>query len=104
MSWIVLVLSGLLEAVWATALARSDGFSRLGPTVVFAVALVASMGGLTFALREVPLGTGYTVWVGVGAATTVAVAMVTGAEPASAPRILLLMGLVGCIAGLKVLD
>ncbi|GIG29654.1 DMT family transporter [Cellulomonas marina] len=101
MSWVVLVLSGVLEAVWATALGRSEGFSRLGPSVVFGVALVLSMGGLAYALREIPVGTGYAVWVGIGAVLTVAWAMATGAEPVSVVRVLLLAGIVGCVVGLK---
>ena len=101
MSWIVLVLSGLLEAVWATALSRSEGFSNLVPSIVFGVALVASMGGLAFALRDLPVGTAYAVWVGIGAATTVAWAMATGAEPVSVVRVLLIAGLIGCVIGLK---
>lgn len=102
MSWIVLVVAGLLEAVWATALSRSDGLTRLTPTLVFAVALVASMGGLAVAMRDLPLGTAYAVWVGIGAATTVAYAMLTGAEAVSVVRLLLIVGLVGCVIGLKV--
>jgi quaternary ammonium compound-resistance protein SugE len=102
-SWLVLVLSGVLEAVWATALGRSEGFSRLGPTVVFAVAVVASMVGLAYAMRELPVGTSYAVWVGIGAALTVAYAMATGDEPASVVKVLLLLGIVGCVIGLKVL-
>ena len=101
MSWLVLVLSGLLEAAWATALGRSAGFSRLVPSVVFAVALVASMAGLAYALRTLPVGTAYAVWVGIGAATTAAVAMATGAESVSLVRIALLAGIVACVAGLK---
>ncbi|MFI2486755.1 DMT family transporter [Promicromonospora kroppenstedtii] len=101
MSWIVLVLSGLLEAVWATALSRSEGFSNVVPSIVFGVALVASMGGLAFALRDLPVGTAYAVWVGIGAATTVAWAMATGAEPLSVVRVLLIAGLIGCVIGLK---
>ena len=101
MAWLVLILSGSLEAVWATALGRSDGFSRLGPSVVFAVALVASMGGLAFALRDIPVGTGYAVWVGIGAALTVAYAMVSGDEPVSVLKIALLAGLILCVVGLK---
>ncbi|MFE7505838.1 MULTISPECIES: multidrug efflux SMR transporter [Promicromonospora] len=101
MSWIVLVLSGLLEAVWATALSRSEGFSNVVPSIVFGVALVASMGGLAFALRDLPVGTAYAVWVGIGAATTVAWAMATGAEPVSVVRVLLIAGLIGCVIGLK---
>jgi quaternary ammonium compound-resistance protein SugE len=101
MSWIVLVVSGLLEAVWATALSRSEGFHNVGPTLLFGVALVASMGGLAFAMRDLPVGTAYAVWVGIGAATTVAWAMATGAEPFSVVRALLILGLIGCVVGLK---
>ncbi len=77
MSWIVLVVSGVLEAVWATALDRSEGFTRLGPAAVFLVAAAASMAGLSWALRELPVGTAYAVWVGIGAATTAGWAMAT---------------------------
>ncbi|WP_062310760.1 DMT family transporter [Demequina rhizosphaerae] len=101
MSWIILVLSGILEAVWATALGRSEGFTRLGPTVVFGVALAASMGGLAYAMRGLPVGTAYAVWVGIGAALTVGYAMATGAESASLLRIVLILGIVGCVVGLK---
>ena len=103
MSWLVLVLSGVLEAVWATALDRSAGFSRLVPSVVFVVTLVLSMVGLAYAMRELPVGTAYAVWVGIGAVLTVVVAMVSGEEPVSAVRLLLLAGIVGCVVGLKVL-
>ena len=101
MAWIVLLVSGLLEAVWATALGRSAGFTRLTPTVVFAVALVLSMVGLAVAMRSIPTGTAYAVWVGIGASLTVAYAMITGAETASLLRIALIIGLVGCVIGLK---
>ena len=101
MAWIVLLVSGILEAVWATALGRSAGFTRLTPTVVFAVALVLSMVGLAVAMRSIPTGTAYAVWVGIGASLTVAYAMTTGAETASLLRIALIIGLVGCVIGLK---
>lgn len=101
MSWVILIISGVLEAVWATALGRSDGFSKLAPTLVFVVALIASMGGLAWALRDIPTGTAYAVWVGIGAALTVAYAMITGDEPFSLVRVLLILGLVGCVVGLK---
>lgn len=103
MAWIVLVLSGVLEAVWATALGRSEGFTKLGPSVVFGVALILSMAGLAFAMRSLPIGTSYAVWVGIGAALTVGFAMVTGAESSSLVKILLILGIVGCVVGLKVL-
>lgn len=101
MSWIVLILSGILEAVWATALGRSEGFTKLWPSVVFGVAIVASMAGLAFAMREIPTGTAYAVWVGIGAALTVVVAMVSGTETVSLVKVLLVLGLVGCVVGLK---
>ncbi|MEE2032684.1 DMT family transporter [Rhodococcus chondri] len=103
MAWIVLVLSGVLEAVWATALGRSDGFTRLAPTLVFGVALIASMAGLAYAMRTLPIGTSYAVWVGIGAALTVGYAMLTGTEAASIAKILLIAGIVVCVVGLKVL-
>jgi quaternary ammonium compound-resistance protein SugE len=102
-SWLVLVLSGVLEAVWATALGRSEGFSRLAPSVVFAVALVLSMVGLAYAMRELPVGTAYAVWVGIGAVLTVVIAMVSGEEAVSPVKLLLLAGIVGCVVGLEVL-
>ena len=102
-SWFVLVLSGVLEAVWATALGRSEGFSRLVPSLVFGVALVLSMVGLAYAMRDLPVGTAYAVWVGIGAVLTVVIAMVTGEESVSVVKLLLLAGIVGCVVGLKVL-
>lgn len=101
MAWFVLVLSGVLEAVWAIALGKSEGFTRLQPTLVFLVGIVLSMGGLAYALRTLPVGTGYAVWVGVGASLTVVYGMVSGAESVSLIKVLLLMGLIGCIIGLK---
>ncbi len=104
MSWVLLVGSGILEAVWATALGKSEGFTRLWPTVVFGVAVVASMGGLAWSLREIPTGTGYAVWVGIGASLTVVYGMLTGTEAVSLVKILLILGLVGCIVGLKLVS
>lgn len=104
MSWIILIVSGVLEAVWASALGRSEGFTKLWPSIVFGVALVLSMGGLALALREIPTGTGYAVWVGVGATLTVAYAMATGAEAVNVAKVLLMLGLVGCIVGLKLVS
>ena len=101
MAWLVLVLSGAFEAVWAVALGKSEGFSRLTPSLVFLVGLVLSMGGLAYALRTLPIGTGYAVWVGIGAALTVTYGMVTGAESVTAVKVLLLAGLLGCVIGLK---
>lgn len=101
MSWFVLILSGVLEAVWATALGRSEGFTRAAPTAVFGVALVLSMGGLALAMRDLPIGTAYAVWVGIGAVGTVGWAMATGQEPASLARVLLVGMIVAGVVGLK---
>lgn len=101
MAWLVLVVSGVLEAVWATALGRSEGLTRLGPSLVFVVSVVLSMLGLGYAMRDLPVGTAYAVWVGIGASLTVAYAMATGAEPVSLVKIVLVLGIIGCVAGLK---
>ena len=101
MAWLVLILSGVLEAVWAVALGKSQGFSRLVPSVVFLVGLGLSMGGLAYALRTLPIGTSYAIWVGIGASLTVAYGMASGAESVTAVKLLLLAGLVGCVVGLK---
>lgn len=103
MAWVLLVVSGVLETVWAAALAQSRGFSRLGPSVLFAVALALSMGGLALALRDLPVGTAYAVWVGIGAVGTAAYGMVALGEPASSARLLCLVAIVAGVAGLKIL-
>ncbi|MFC4145405.1 DMT family transporter [Micromonospora mangrovi] len=102
MAWIVLVLSGLLETAWAIALDRSAGFSRPLPSAVFAVSLVLSMAGLAYALRDIPVGTGYAVWVGIGAVGTALVGMLALGESASLPRIGCLFLVVAGVVGLKI--
>nr|BFE61461.1 quaternary ammonium compound efflux SMR transporter SugE [Dactylosporangium thailandense] len=102
MAWLVLVVSGLFESVWAIALSRSAGFSRLVPTVVFAVGLVLSMAGLGYALRTIPVGTGYAVWVGIGAAGTALAGMIFLGEPAGVLRVLSLILVVAGVIGLKI--
>ncbi|BCW64593.1 multidrug efflux SMR transporter [Arthrobacter sp. StoSoilB22] len=101
--WIILLASALLEAVWATALGLSNGFTQLMPTVVFTITAVLSMLGLGIAVKRIPLGTAYAVWVGIGAALTVGWAMITGVETASPLKLLFIAGIVGCAAGLKAL-
>lgn len=101
MAWLVLVVSGVLESVWAVALGRSEGFSRPVPTGIFVAALLASMAGLAYAMRELPTGTAYAVWVGIGAVLTVIYGMATGAEPVTAFRVLFLAMIIGGVVGLK---
>ncbi|MEU4337469.1 SMR family transporter [Micromonospora lupini] len=102
MAWLVLVISGFLETAWAIALDRSAGFSRLLPSMVFVVTLVLSMAGLAYALRDIPVGTGYAVWVGIGAVGTALVGMLVLGESASLPRILCLLLVVAGVVGLKI--
>ncbi len=101
MAWIVLIISGVLEAVWATALGKSEGLSRLGPTLVFFPSILASMAGLAYAMRTLPIGTSYAVWVGIGASLTVVYAMVTGTEAASLLKVAFLAMIIGGVIGLK---
>ena len=103
-SWIVLIFAGICESVWATALGKSQGFTKIIPDIVFIVGLILSMMGLAFAMRNIPTSTAYAVWVCIGAALTVLYAMATGSEPISLARILLITGLVACVVGLKVVN
>ena len=102
MAWLVLVLSGVLESVWAVALARTSGFTRPVPSVIFVVALVLSMVGLGYALRTIPVGTGYAVWVGIGVAGTALTGMLFLGESANVLRVLSLVLVLAGVVGLKV--
>ncbi|WP_296137063.1 multidrug efflux SMR transporter [uncultured Tessaracoccus sp.] len=103
MGWVVLLVAGVLEAVWATALGDSDGLRRPVPTVVFVVGAVLSLVGLGVALQSLPTGTAYAVWTAVGASLTVVVAVARGKEPVSVAKVLLLAGIVACVVGLRVI-
>lgn len=104
MAWIILVLSGTLEAVWAASLAASDGFRRWRPVALFLVAVVVSMAGLAYAMTELPTGTSYAVWVGIGASLTVLLGVITGHEQPTPTRGLLLLLLIGSVIGLQVVS
>lgn len=101
MAWVVLVISGILETVWAIALDKSQGFTKLWPSVVFGVALLFSMAGLGYAMREIPVGTGYAVWVGIGAVGTAVVGMTWLGESTNPARIACLLLVVAGVVGLK---
>jgi quaternary ammonium compound-resistance protein SugE len=103
MAWVALIVSGVLETVWAAALSQSRGFTRLVPSVVFGVALVLSMVGLAFALRTIPVGTGYAIWVGIGAVGTAAYGILALGESASVARLLCLVAIMAGVVGLKFL-
>lgn len=101
MAWLVLLVSAVFEAVWATALGMSEGLSRPVPTTVFVIFSIVSLVGLGRAMRTIPTATAYAVWTGVGALLTVLWAAVTGSEPLTPLKGLLLLGIIGCVAGLK---
>jgi quaternary ammonium compound-resistance protein SugE len=103
-AWVLLVVAGVLEAVWASALGASKNFTKKGPTALFVVALVLSMVGLALAMDDLPVGTAYAVWVGIGAVLTVVIAVVRGQEVLTVARALLLAVLIGCVVGLKVVS
>lgn len=93
MAWLLIVLAGILETVWAIALKESEGFARLAPTLVFLVASIASFVLLALALRDLQVGTGYTVWTGIGAVGAALAGIVLLGESVSLGR-LLAIGLV----------
>ena len=99
MAWVVLVISGFLEAGWALSLKASDGLSKLWPSVSFVVLLVASMAGLTYALRTLPVGPAYAVWVGIGAVLTAVIGIFAFKDPVNVMTIgsivLIIAGVVG---------
>lgn len=101
MSWLVLILSGTFEAVWAGALDASDNFKKLKPSLLFLITAPISVIGLAWAMIDLPTGTAYAVWVGVGASLTVVYSMYRGIEKATLARVGLLVLLIGCVAGLK---
>ena len=88
MAWVALFIAGLLEVVWAFSMKQSAGFTRLGPTVVTLVAMIASFALLSWSMRVLPLGTAYTVWTGIGAVGAFAVGILILGEPANAMRLL----------------
>lgn len=101
MAWLLLVVAGLLEVGWASALPATEGFTRPLPTVGFVVAIVGSMYLLAKATESIPLGTAYPVWVGIGAAGAAVVGMVAYGENVSPAKLAFLTLLVASIAGLK---
>ena len=101
MAWIYLVIAGLLEIVFALSLKYSQGFTRLWPSVVFAVAGAGSFYLLTQALRTLPVGVAYAVWTGIGAAGTAVIGMVALGESREWPKLLSLLLLIGGLIGLR---
>lgn len=101
MAWVLLVIGGLFEIGFTTCLRYVDGFRNIGWTLGFLGSVTCSMALLEVASRSISMGTAYAVWGGIGALGTVIVGIFWFGEPASLPRILLILGVVLCIAGLK---
>lgn len=101
MAWVVLLISAGFEAIWATALGYTEGFSRLVPSVIFLVTLAISMVGLGWAAKHIPIGTAYAIWTGLGAGLTVAIAIASGNEIASVWKLVFLTGIIAGAVGLK---
>lgn len=101
MAWLILVLAGLFEVGWAIGLKYSDGFSRLWPTIGTVIAMLVSLGLLGIAMRALPVGTAYAVWVGVGAVGTVILGIVLFDEPANPARLISVGFIIAGIIGLK---
>lgn len=104
MAWILLLVAGFFEIVWATALKFTDGFTRLWPSVGTVLAMTISMICLSFALRAIPMGTAYAVWTGIGAVGTVILGILLFDEPKTAVRLLCIGMIILGIAGLKLAD
>jgi quaternary ammonium compound-resistance protein SugE len=88
MAWVILLVAGLLEIVWATTMKLSDGFTRSGPTIATAVAMLASVGLLSISMKTLPLGTAYMVWTGIGACGAFVVGVAVLGEPLAAGRVI----------------
>lgn len=101
MAWIVLIVAGLFEVGWAIGLKYTEGFTRLWPTAVTLVAMIVSLWLLGVAMKSLPVGTAYSVWVGVGAVGTVVMGIVLFGEPANAARLISVALIIAGIAGLK---
>lgn len=100
-SWILLLVAGLLEVVWAIGLKYTDGFSKLAPSLITITAMIASVWLLALALKGIPVGTGYAVWTGIGAVGTAILGIVLFNEAATAARLACIGLIVAGIFGLK---
>jgi len=101
MAWTLLVVAGLLEICWAIGLKYTEGFSRVWPTLVTLVAMAASVGCLAQALKSIPVGTGYAVWTGIGAAGTAVLGIILFSETVSLIKVVSLLCIILGIVGLK---
>ncbi|WP_283608162.1 DMT family transporter [Faecalispora anaeroviscerum] len=104
MQWVFLLVAGLFEVVWAVGLKMSENFSKLAPSAVTIVGLIASMYFLSLSLKELPIGTAYAIWTGIGTAGTLIFSVVWFREAITLPQVLCVMMIIGGVVGLKVLS
>jgi quaternary ammonium compound-resistance protein SugE len=102
MAWIILIIAGLFETVWAVALKYSEGFTRLWPSLLTIVAMAISIWLLAISLKSLPLGTAYTIWTGIGAIGTVVYGIVVLGDAKDLLRILFILMIISGIVGLKI--
>lgn len=102
MAWLILIIAGFFEIGWAVAMKYSEGFSKLLPSVLMIVSMAISIYLLSLALKEIPLGTGYAVWTGIGAAGTAILGIFLFKEPAGTARLICVFLIISGIIGLKI--
>ncbi|MCW1839488.1 quaternary ammonium compound efflux SMR transporter SugE [Prosthecomicrobium hirschii] len=101
MAYVYLLVAGLLETVWSVGLKYTEGFTRLWPTLGTLIAMAASLGLLGLALKDLPVGSAYAIWTGIGTIGTAILGMILFQEPATVARIVSILLIVAGIAGLK---
>lgn len=101
MSWLLLIIAGLLEVAWAVGLKQTEGWTRLWPSVITALLMIASFFFLSLALRSLPIGTAYAIWTGIGAVGTALVGIFILGEPRTAARLVCIVLIVAGMVGLK---
>lgn len=104
MAWVYLTAAGLLEIIWAIGLKYTEGFTKLGPTAITVAAMVASIVLLGIALRDLPVGTGYAIWTGIGTVGTAVLGIMIFHEPATALRLASIGLIIAGIVGLKLVS
>ena len=104
MQWVFLLIAGLFEVVWAVGLKISENFSKLVPSAVTIVGLIASMYFLSLSLKELPIGTAYAIWTGIGTAGTLIFSIIWFREAITLPQVLCVMMIIGGVVGLKLLS
>ncbi|ABO51516.1 small multidrug resistance protein [Desulforamulus reducens MI-1] len=102
MAWVYLVIAGLFEVIWAIGLKYTNGFTKLLPSLITLAGMAISFGFLSWALKTLPIGTGYAVWTGIGALGTVLVGMLFLGEPRDIVRVIFILQIVGGMIGLKI--